>query len=78
MQKLCSDQGIAERYGVSRSCVWRWVQQDILPAPLQISRGCTRFDIAKCDERVEQSEFNPKRIRKGNAAEGDSAQGSAQ
>ena len=67
MQKLCSDQGIAERYGVSRSCVWRWVQQDILPAPVQISPGCTRFDIAKCDERVDRCEFKPKRIRKSDA-----------
>ena len=68
MQKLCSDQGIAERYGVSRSSVWRWVQQDILPAPLKISPGCTRFDIAKCDERVEQSQFKPKIIRKNQEA----------
>lgn len=74
IQKLTTDLGIAERYGVSRSCVWRWVQQEILPAPLQISRGCTRFDIAKCDERVEQSEFTPKIIRKTDAGRDSAAE----
>ena len=51
-QKLTSDVGIAQRYDISRSGVWLWVKKGILPKPIRISPGCTRFDIEACDEAI--------------------------
>jgi predicted DNA-binding transcriptional regulator AlpA len=73
MKKYASDKEIAKRYGVSRSCVWRWLQNDILPKPVQISPRCTRFDIEECDQRISMRKFEPKRIRKNDAKQDISA-----
>lgn len=43
---------LAERYNVSESCIWRWVQKRILPPPLRISPGCSRFDVAAADRCI--------------------------
>ena len=43
---------IAQRYDISRSGVWLWVKKGILPKPIRISPGCTRFDIEACDEAI--------------------------
>lgn len=51
MQKFLSDTQLAERYGVSRSTIWRWSAKDILPPPVQLSPGCTRWDKDSVDKR---------------------------
>ena len=53
MQTYISDQQLAERYGVSRSTVWRWAHKDkrILPAPVQLSPGCTRWRLDEIEAR---------------------------
>jgi predicted DNA-binding transcriptional regulator AlpA len=38
-----SDIQLAKRYSVSRSTIWRWTERGILPAPIRISRNCTRW-----------------------------------
>jgi predicted DNA-binding transcriptional regulator AlpA len=43
MVKYVSDSQLAERYDVSRSTIWRWVKRGVLPQPVQISPGCTRW-----------------------------------
>lgn len=44
--KYLSDKSIAERYGVSRATVWRWVREGRFPAPLKIGQGCTRWKLS--------------------------------
>jgi prophage regulatory protein len=35
----------ANRYGVSRATIWRWVSQGNFPSPTKLSAGCTRWDM---------------------------------
>lgn len=41
-----SDKAIAERYGVTRPTVWRWLKTDTtFPKPISLSPGCTRWKL---------------------------------
>ena len=41
-----SDKQVAERYGVSRPTVWRWLKTDsTFPKPISLSPGCTRWRL---------------------------------
>ena len=41
-----SDKAIAERYGVTRPTVWRWLKTDpTFPKPISLSPGCTRWRL---------------------------------
>ncbi|MEL6380230.1 MAG: helix-turn-helix domain-containing protein [Pseudomonadota bacterium] len=51
--KYARDTELAQRYQISRSTVWRWVNQGLLPAPIKIA-GSSRFDIAACDRAFNQ------------------------
>lgn len=42
-----SDLQIAERWGVTRTTIWRWRKKDpSFPKPIQFSAGCTRWLLA--------------------------------
>tara|TARA_B100000678_G_scaffold249106_1_gene223289 strand:+ start:1469 stop:1645 length:177 start_codon:yes stop_codon:yes gene_type:complete len=42
-----SDKQVAERYGVSRVTIWRWVKTDpAFPSPVSLSPGCSRWKAA--------------------------------
>jgi len=43
--KFLSDKSVAERYGISRQSVWRWVKEGRLPAPLKLAPGSTRWKL---------------------------------
>lgn len=51
MQKYISDVRLAERYGVSRATIWRWASKDILPKPVPLSAGCTRWRLDEIERR---------------------------
>ena len=61
--RYISDRELAKRYDTSRSTVWRWTARGILPQPVQISEGCTRWlaheieqrDAARLDNRRGQT-----------------------
>ena len=40
-----SDKATAERYGVGRTTIWRWIKNQNFPRPLNLSKGCTRWSI---------------------------------
>ena len=44
MQYL-SDKQLAQRFGVTRPTVWRWVHAADLPKPVSLSPGCTRWRL---------------------------------
>lgn len=46
MTKYLSDVQLAERYSVNRATIWRWTARRILPQPVQLSPGCTRWSLA--------------------------------
>jgi prophage regulatory protein len=50
--ELASAAQLAKRFNVNASTIWRWAQSGVLPPPIKISEGCTRFDIAAVDERI--------------------------
>ena len=37
------DVEIAKKFDVARTTIWRWVQAGILPPPIKISEGCSRW-----------------------------------
>lgn len=43
VKKYLSDTQLAQRYGVHRTTVWRWVQKGDFPKPVKLSPGCTRW-----------------------------------
>jgi prophage regulatory protein len=49
--KYKSDLQLAERYDVHRATIWRWVKSGVLPQPVQISPGCTRWRADEIDQR---------------------------
>ena len=52
-----TDKQVANRYGVHRTTVWRWVRTGKFPAPKSISDGCRRWaddDIAAHEKRVSE------------------------
>lgn len=49
MQYL-SDKQLAERYGVGRATVWRWVAAGKFPKPIKLSPGCTRWQKSVVDQ----------------------------
>ena len=43
-QSYLNDLALADRYGVSRATVWRWVKKTPgFPQPVKLSPGCTRW-----------------------------------
>lgn len=56
MSKYLSDKQLAERWGVSRSTVRRWVRNKQLPPPTKLSSGCSRWseNIAQKFEATRQ------------------------
>lgn len=48
-QKYIPDTAVAERYGISRVTVWRWVAAGRLPKPVRLSPGCTRWSLAELE-----------------------------
>jgi prophage regulatory protein len=51
MQRYGSDKLLAEIYGVSRSTIWRWAASGILPKPVQLSPGCSRWRMEDIEKR---------------------------
>lgn len=42
----CRDIDLAERYGVARNSIWRWARLGQLPPPVQLTPGCSRWNLA--------------------------------
>jgi predicted DNA-binding transcriptional regulator AlpA len=47
--RYVSDVDLSRRYGTHRATVWRWAANGILPKPVQISPGCTRWVAAEIE-----------------------------
>lgn len=45
-ERYLRDTAVAQRYGVSRQTVWRWVAQGRLPEPIKLSEGATRWRVS--------------------------------
>jgi len=45
-----SDKQLGERYGVHRTAIWRWVREGGFPAPIQLSKGCTRWLLSEVEK----------------------------
>tara|TARA_R110001592_G_scaffold306270_1_gene579181 strand:+ start:353 stop:535 length:183 start_codon:yes stop_codon:yes gene_type:complete len=43
-QRYYKDSELAVRYSVSRATIWRWVKNGLLPKPIQLSVGSTRWE----------------------------------
>ena len=44
-----SDKQLAERFGVTRSTVWRWAKDRGFPQPVALSPGCKRWKLAEVE-----------------------------
>lgn len=45
-----TDKQLAQRYGVHRTTIWRWVKESGFPTPIKLSHGCTRWSGEKVEE----------------------------
>ena len=41
-----SDKQLAERFGVTRSTIWRWARGGDFPQPVSLSPGCKRWRLS--------------------------------
>ena len=63
---------VARRYGVTRATVWSWMQQGVIPQPMRITPGCSRWALAdlkvwedeKRAERAPRPEWEENQRRK--------------
>lgn len=56
------DVDVAQMLSISRMTVWRWAKLGVIPAPLKIGPGTTRWrraDIEAGIEHIENDEHNP-------------------
>ena len=44
-QKYVSAAQLAERYGVHKATIWRWVKDGIIPKPIKFGAQSARFDL---------------------------------
>jgi len=45
-QRFLSDKQVADRYGVTRTSIWRWLKTlEDFPAPVKLSEGCARWTL---------------------------------
>lgn len=51
-----SDKQLAERYQVGRATPWRWAQEGLLPSPIKLSPGCTRWKLSDIEAWEESRE----------------------
>lgn len=59
MMTFLKDTDLAERYGVSRVTIWRWVSSGRFPKPIKLSPACTRWRLSAVEE------YESKRERAG-------------
>lgn len=50
-QTYIRDTDLADRYSVSRTTIWRWARDGVLPKPLKISSACTRWRLEDIERR---------------------------
>lgn len=43
------DTEVAEMFSVSRNTIWTWAKKGLLPEPVRISPGCTRWNRAEIE-----------------------------
>ncbi|MFP3984117.1 MAG: helix-turn-helix transcriptional regulator [Desulfurivibrionaceae bacterium] len=53
-QIFLSDKQVADRYGVGRGTIWRWVRSNSFPKPVKISPGCSRWPKAEIETHEKQ------------------------
>jgi prophage regulatory protein len=51
VQQYMTDLQLAERYQISRATVWRWTKNGLLPPPVQLSGGTTRWSKDQIERR---------------------------
>lgn len=42
-----NDKMLAERYGVTRKTIWKWVRENSFPKPRNFSPKCTRWRMSE-------------------------------
>ena len=55
-----SDKQLAEKYGVHRTTIWRWVKQGDFPPPVKLSPGCSRWPGQPVDAWDQKKEAEAK------------------
>lgn len=51
-----SDKQLANRYGVTRTTIWRWSRVNQFPKPVRLGSGCTRWALRAVEAWEERRE----------------------
>lgn len=51
--RYVSDQWLADYFGVSRSTIWRWTRKGVLPSPVSLSPGTTRWRLVDVHAHID-------------------------
>ncbi len=47
-----SDKQIAQKFGVNKSTIWRWVREKKFPTPVILSARCTRWESSEVEQWI--------------------------
>lgn len=61
MTLYLQDKEVAERYGVHRTAIWRWVREVNFPKPTRLTPGTTRWKLSDVEE-WEKARFGVNRV----------------
>lgn len=50
------DKAVAERYEVSRSCIWAWCAKGTFPLPIHLGEKCTRWRLEDLEKWEKEKE----------------------
>ncbi len=53
-RRFVRDTELAARYGVGRVTIWRWAKTGLLPPPVRVGPGATRWDLTAVEQRERQ------------------------
>jgi len=49
-ERYLRDVDVAARYAVTRQCVWKWARCGVIPAPVSLTPGCTRWALSRLEQ----------------------------
>lgn len=53
LPNFLSDSQLAAAFNVHRATIWRWTAAGILPRPIKLSTGCTRWKLSDIEQLQE-------------------------
>ena len=65
LPRMLSDRQVADLIGIHRSTVHSWVARGILPRPIRISTGCSRWRAVEIESFIDRRDEESRAVVEG-------------